>query len=384
MRRSLVVITEIISPYRIPVFNALARHPDVDLHVIFLAETDPVLRQWEIAKDQIRFPYEVLRSSRLRFGGHQLLLNFGLGEALRAAAPEAIICGGYNYPASWQAWRWSHRHKARFVAWIESTQMDQRGGHALVEFLKRRFVGACDGFVVPGVSSFEYVRSFHVPGDSIFTAPNAVDTDFFASHAELVREEAAKYRKDLGLSKRYFLFVGRLVREKGVFDLLAAYAEMAAELRGEVDLVFVGDGNARATLEQRAREILPGCVHFPGFAQRERLGAYYALADALFLPTYSDTWGLVVNESMACGLPVVCSDVAGCVADLVKDGWNGRVVRAKDVGSLVTAMTELAVHEDVAHRMGQNSLDQIRGYSPQACAAGMALAAFPLQGTVHG
>ena len=180
MKRRLVILTEIISPYRIPVFNALAQHPEIDLHVIFLAETDPVLRQWDVPTGQIRFSYEVLRSWRRRFGKHQVLLNSGLGPALRKAAPEAIVCGGYNYLASWKAWWWARRRKVRFLAWVESTRMDQRSGHPLVEFVKKRFIQGCDAFVVPGKSSFEYVRSFLVPAEAIFTAPNAVETDFFA------------------------------------------------------------------------------------------------------------------------------------------------------------------------------------------------------------
>ncbi len=77
--------------------------------------------------------------------------------------------------------------------------------------------------------------------------------------------------------------------------------------------------------------IIPGAVCFPGFAQREDLAGLYALAEALVLPTHSDPWGLVVNEAMACGLPIIVSSVAGCAADLVEDGWNGYVVPPRDV-----------------------------------------------------
>ena len=94
--------------------------------------------------------------------------------------------------------------------------------------------------------------------------------------------------------------------------------------------MFAGDGVSREELTQRARRISPGAVCFPGFAQREDLAGLYALAEALVLPTHSDTWGLVVNEAMACGLPIIVSSVAGCSADLVEDGWNGYVVPPRD------------------------------------------------------
>src|ERR1700756_2882041 len=100
MKVRLTLVTEIIAPYRIPVFNALASRADIDLQVVFLAETDPTLRQWVVPKGEIRFSYQILPSYRLRMGTSSLLVNRGLSRALRAARPEVILCGGYNYPAS--------------------------------------------------------------------------------------------------------------------------------------------------------------------------------------------------------------------------------------------------------------------------------------------
>src|SRR5262249_13261012 len=122
----LAVLTEIISPYRIPVFNALAQAPEIELHVIFLAETDASMRQWHVYTDEIQFSYEVLPSWRQRLGSHNVLINRDVGRALRRAHPEVILCGGYNYLASWQALRWAERKKVPFLLWCESTAADRR------------------------------------------------------------------------------------------------------------------------------------------------------------------------------------------------------------------------------------------------------------------
>ena len=103
MTAKLVILTEIIAPYRIPVFNALAHRPEIDLHVVFLSENDPSLRQWRIYKDEIRFQYEVLPSWRQRLGRYNILLNRGVQSTLNRIKPEVILCGGYNYLASWTA-----------------------------------------------------------------------------------------------------------------------------------------------------------------------------------------------------------------------------------------------------------------------------------------
>lgn len=375
MNRRLVILSEIIAPYRIPVFNALARFEGIDLHVIFLAESDPELRDWLVYKDEIRFSYEVLPSWRQRFAGYSLLLNRGVKATLQRAAPDVILCGGYNYLASWQALRWGHTNRVPFILWVESTDRDLRSRNRMIEFLKKRFMRRCSAFVVPGKSSFQYVRNYGARAEEIFTAPNAVDTELFARSAAAVRQDDKNRRRELQLPERFFLFVGRLVREKGVFDLLEAYGKLTPALRAAIGLVLVGEGSARAELARRATRIEPGQVQCAGFVQRDQLASYYAMADVFIFPSHTDPWGLVVNEAMACGLPVISSEAAGCTADLVQDHWNGRVVRRGDVAQLAFAMEELAQDLALRGQMGNHSRERILRYSPEACAGGIARAA---------
>jgi len=374
-KRRVLVLSEIISPYRIPVFNALTKHEALDLHVVFLAETDPGLRQWRVYRDEIRFSYEVLPSWRFRMGKHNLLLNWGLRSCIGKFAPETVICGGYNYLASWEALSWARRHSVDFVLWSESNRYDARKGSAWAESLKSYFLKRCDRFVVPGKASFDYLRSLGSAAERITVASNAVDNDWFVAQSDSVRARALELREKLGLPERFVLFVGRLVLEKGVFDLLDAYGSLGDEIRSEAGLVFAGDGESRLKLEQMSKQIRPGRICFPGFVHREILAGLYALAEALVLPTHSDTWGLVVNEAMACGLPIIVTSVAGCYADLVEDGWNGYVVPPVDSQSLKMAMEQILRSHELRQQMGARSAERIRSYSPDACAAGLASAA---------
>ncbi len=379
-RVRVVLITEIISPYRIPVFNALAAREDIDLRVIFLADTNPLTRQWLVYKEEIRFSYEILPSYRVIAGGRNLLLNWGMTRALRGAAPDAIICGGYNDVAFWRALAWARRHRVPFLLWAESNLHDRRGGHAAVEALKRAFVNRCDRYVVPGSASADYLKSYGAGDAVIETAPNAVDTELFGQQAEQARGDAERSRQDLGLPARYFLFVGRLLPAKGIFDLLDAYQMLEPAIKSSVKLLFVGDGSGRQALEQRAKSAAPGSVQLAGFVHREQLGSYYGLADVFIFPTHSDPWGLVVNEAMACGLPIIATDVAGATADLVKDGWNGHVVRPGDIRQLASAMKKIFEDADLRTSMGRNSREHIKNYSPAKCAEGLARAALASKG----
>ncbi len=313
MRRRLTITTEIIAPYRIPVFNALAEHPEIDLHVIFLAETDPTQRQWLVYKNEIRFSYEVLPSWRRRMRKQSLLVNWGVTAALRRAAPEVIVCGGYNYVASWRALSWARDNEIPFLLWVESTAKDQRYNSIRIEALKRKFIQ----------------------------------------------------------------------QEKGIFDLLEAYAMLPPELRQQVALVLVGDGPSRAEISRRAAAIKCGLVRIAAFAQREQLASYYALAETFVFPTHTDPWGLVVNEAAACGLPIIASDAAGCVPDLLEDHRNGRVIPAHDIAQLAMAMEELASDAQLRAVMGQRSRDRVHQYSPQACAAGVAEGVLSWEAVLH-
>lgn len=375
----IVIITELIAPYRIPVFNALAQRDEIDLHVIFLSESDYTQRQWRVYKDEIRFSYEVLASWRRRGGRHSILLNWGVKSALRRSCPDFIVCGGYNYVASWQSMSWARRNRVPFSLWCESTRRDFRRAYPVIEFCKQQFLRRCDAFVVPGKSSLEYLTARGVPAELIFTAPNAVDTQFFKNRAAVIRKQAPTHREALALPPRFFLYAGRLVREKGIFDLLDAYGALHPELKKNVGLVFVGDGPERSALMQRAAAINPGSIHVAAFAQREELAAYYALADAFVFPTHTDPWGLVVNEAMACGLPVIASEAAGCVADLVHNGWNGRVVPVGNVPQLASAMEELGQDAELRALMGRRCQELIKQYSPEAWAAAVASGVMPLQ-----
>jgi glycosyltransferase involved in cell wall biosynthesis len=366
----LVIVTEIIAPYRIPVLNALAQRAEIRLEVIFLSENDPSLREWKVYKDEIKFNYRVLPSWRQRLGRYNLLINRGVHAALSSIEPNAVLCGGYNYLASWSAARWARSHRVPLLLWSESTAWDRRRGYPLVEFMKARFLKLCAAFVVPGRSSFEYLTALGIAPQRIFTAPNAVDTALFSNLAETARRKESQVRSR-HLPSRYFLYVGRLVKDKGVFELLEAYAQLEAEIRCNVGLVFAGTGSDSRKLIERAAKISPGAIQFAGFVHREELPEVYAFADALIFPTHSDPWGLVVNEAMACSLPVILTSVAGCASDLVQDGKNGFVIPPRDVARLARAMTRVA--EDSARRaeMGRRSGERIEANSPDKWANGM-------------
>jgi len=237
-----------------------------------------------------------------------------------------MVLGGYSYIAMWQAQGWARRRSIPVLLWSESNIEDRRKGRRPVEWLKKLFLRSCGGFNCAweiGQTVLEQLRHSR-PGD--IYGSECRRQRLLAGAARAARAQAPEARAKLGLPKSYFLFVGRMVQEKGISVLLQAYERLDAPLRKRVGLVLAGDGPARAQSVEDAARIWPGKFVFPGFLQREELAVLYGLAEALVFPTFSDPWGLVVNEAMACGLPVIATDVAGATTDLVRDGWNGRTV----------------------------------------------------------
>jgi glycosyltransferase involved in cell wall biosynthesis len=213
----------------------------------------------------------------------------------------------------------------------------------------RVLLNAVDGHLVVGVANRAYLRHFGVPESRLFFVPHFVDTDWFAARARDARADNARDRIRAGLgipeSAPVVLFVGRLVPMKRPLDLVVAVA--AHRHADRVHAVLVGDGPMAGEIQTRAaRE--NAAVHLAGFRNQRELAAWYIASDVLALPSDAgETWGLVLNEAMACGLPVVVSDAVGAAPDLVRDG-TGRTFPLGDIdacAAMIQAMLDLRRRE---------------------------------------
>lgn len=359
-----MVLTPIMAPYRVPVFNALAARPDMRFRVLYLAETEP-RRKWPAYEEEMEYDHRILPAVvRLPYKGMSLTLSAGLFTEFRQWLPEVVLAGGWHQPAHLMAFGLRRLFGYRFAWWIESNARDARRGTGGVERLKRHLASRADAVVVPGTSSAEYVTSLAVSPTKVFVAPNAVDNAFFTARG-------LADRTGRNGSAR-FLFAGRLDRLKGVDVLLEAWRRLPA---GTGLLVLAGDGPLRSRIAgEVAAEKLDNVVLL-GNLDREGLAHEYARADVFVFPSLSDPWGLVVNEAMAAGLPIITTSAPGAVDDMVRDDWNGIVVRPGDPAALAGAMLRLSGEDALRIDMGQRSLEAISSFSPDRCAEGVAEAA---------
>ena len=244
--------------------------------------------------------------------------------ALAAADPDVVAIPGWSHPGALAALLWC-LHKRRPAVLMSDSGRHDDVRRRTREAAKRRVVRLFRSALVAGAPQREYACALGLSAGTIFDGYDVVDNAHFERGARQARVAAARWRERLRLPEHFFLASSRFVAKKNLTRLLDAYAGYRQRAGAAAwHLVLLGDGEMRAEVESRIAELqLAGSVVLPGFAQYDELPAYYGLASAFVHASATEQWGLVVNEAMAAGLPVIVSERCGCAPDLVRNGVNG-------------------------------------------------------------
>lgn len=283
---------------------------------------------------------------------------------------DGFVVPGWALHAYWQAVHACRRAGVPVFVRGDSQLVGPRSGAVrlakAVAFrgVLRRF----DGFLYVGQRNREYLQHYGAPSQRLFFSPHCVDNDAFRAASEATRRTLTPARR--------VLFVGKLIERKRPFDLLQAAARLAAEGR-PVDVAFAGSGDQQDALAAAAAA--SGVrAHFHGFVNQSELPGIYAAADVIVLPSDGrETWGLVVNEAMACGVPAVVSDAVGCGPDLVEPGLTGAVFPLGNVAALADGIGRVLALDRARTR--QALAERMETYSPARAAQGIAGAASALK-----
>jgi glycosyltransferase involved in cell wall biosynthesis len=346
------VVTSHPIQYQAPLFRALAER--VDLHVYFAhrATADNQVEagfgagfDWDTDLTS-GFPHTFLDNvaanpSITRFGGCD---TPDVGRALAGDRIDALITYGWHFKCYLQAGRAAKRLGVPVIARTDSYLDAQRSvlkrlAKALgYPFVLRWF----DGFLATGTRAVEFLRHYSIPAGRIFVVPYCVDNEFFATGATAARRDRDRIRAEHGAASDEFvvLFVGKLIERKRLDVLLEALSLLTK--RGlKLRLFIVGTGDLEQAVRRHASQSSVPTT-FIGFVNQSGLAAIYAAADLLVLPSQIETWGLVVNEAFACGLPAVLSDRIGCAPDMIQENLTGRIVPVGDHQALANAIQEFS------------------------------------------
>jgi glycosyltransferase involved in cell wall biosynthesis len=345
------------TPYRSPLLDRVAARPDVELEVIYAART-VAGRTWKVEPRHDAVFLSGVRVPGLRRAlRHDYPLTLGIGRALRDARPDVVVVSGWSTFASQAAIAWSRAHGIPYLLLVESHDLGPRARWRQVVKggVVPRLVRGAAGVLTVGTAARESVLARGARPDRVRVFANTVDVEAWMERAD--RLSARSSDGDVVV-----LSVGRLVQEKGFGVLLRAIAQTGDE---RLRLVIAGDGPEGARLTELAKE-LGVRLAIRGDLPEEALAAEYVAADVFALLSPRETWGVVVNEAAASGLPLVLSDRVGAAYDLLRDSENGFLVPAGDPAAAAAALGRLASDPGLRRAAGERSREIMRdwGYEP--------------------
>jgi glycosyltransferase involved in cell wall biosynthesis len=295
-------------------------------------------------------------------------------RALDDLKPHVVAVPGWSFVDALSALEWCDANHTPAVVMSESTAWDERRTF-WKEWIKTRLVKMNSAGLAGGTPHEKYLIQLGLAPNRIFLGYDVVDNDYFQKQADAARADAQNLRQKFGLPGKYFLASARFVGKKNLFRLLQAYArhrELAENKSAVWSLVLLGDGPLKPELKQLVADLkLDNCVQMPGFKQYHELPAYFGLAGAFIHASTTEQWGLVVNEAMASGLPVLVSDRCGCAADLVSPGVNGFQFNPNDADELTQLLLKISAKTFPLADFGAASRRIISAWGPERFAAGL-------------
>jgi glycosyltransferase involved in cell wall biosynthesis len=367
--RILIVHNQLWAHYKAITFNELQKiitQNSIDeLLVVQFASVEKSRRNLGDSDLTIhQYPYRLLHEGTLEEVGLWTRVS-GVLKAIREFNPSVVNLTGYYDIASWMILLYCKIKGIKTVLSNESTA----GDHArskLKEQLKSLIINQFDGFFNFGTLSKNYLLDLGASPNKMLVNRNCVDNLALKTIYQSSIFNRNTEQKRLGLASKNFIFIGRLIDFKNLFLFLDAFHEAQKQSNEDWGVIILGDGELKNNLQKFVAKKHTPKVSFQQGVSWQQVPEYLALSDVLVLPSYSEPWGLVVNEAMACGLPVLVSDKCGCAIDLVKNEENGFTFAPNNLGELTNILLKfMNMNVEDLQKMGHISEEIIKDYSPE-------------------
>jgi glycosyltransferase involved in cell wall biosynthesis len=386
LKRSPVRVAHLVShpiPYFAPLYRELALRREIDLTVFFYS--DVTLGGWDDAGFGRRvawdtplldgFASKFLPSTRGKDISGKFLKrpNWDIVREIASGRYDVLWVHGYAHLTAWLAVAAARARGMRILIREEQTLLHDRPlARRAVKAIALRTLFSQASALYIGAQNRRYFSHYGVPMERSYAAPYCVDNDYFRRRADELEPVRADLRARFGITSDapVVLFSGKLIEKKQPLLLIEAFARVRE--RRACSLLLVGDGALHSQSAALVTRLGVPDVHFAGFLNQSEIAEAYAAADVFVLPSkLHETWGLVVNEAMNFGLPIVVSDKVGCAADLVREGTNGFVVPHDSATSLADAIERLVADGELRARFGAESRAIVEAYSIEHAADGI-------------
>jgi len=360
-------------PYHVPMYRALATRPEVDLEVLYTHDHG-VKETFDAEFGRtVKFDVPLLEGYRHRFlrniaprPGFAFTgqINPALSAAVARGEYDAVIVHGYATLSTLAALVGPRGRRTKLLLRSETTLLAPRSAPKRVakQVLIRALFKRVDHFLAIGTLSRKYFEAYGVRSERITISPYTVDNTYFEEKSARAREDRSAARRRLGLppEKPIFLFCSKMVQHKRPLDVLHAFAR--SRLSGLAVLAYVGEGKQMDELRAEVARLGVGNdVQLLGFRNQSELPEIYGACDVFVQASERESWGMVVNEAMACGMAICASDQVGSAYDLIQD--NGAMFPVGDIDRLAALMADWARAPDRIQRMRESSLRRIHEWT---------------------
>lgn len=367
--------------YFAPLYRAIEQRPELDFTVHFCS--DASLRTYHDPGFGVPVAWDVDLASGYRYvlapsacgrplGRVRRRPQLDLLRAICTGRYDVVWIHGYTYPNAWLATVLARLAGARVLLREEATLLRRRSyaRRAIKRFLLSPLFRLVRGLYI-GEQNRRFFEHYGVAPDRLFPVPYCVDNDDLQSRGAALRPRREELRRSFGIDDDapVLLFVGKLVAVKDPFVALAAFARLRAQVR--CWFLVVGDGELAEEFDRKVAELAVPNVVRTGFLNQSKLPEAYSAADLFVLPSSFEPWGLVVNEALNFGLPVVAARTVGCAEDLVRDGVNGFTFGVGDADALEAHLRVLVSDPDLRVRLGDRGREIVGAYSIDRAADGV-------------
>lgn len=340
-----LIITNIPSPYRVDYFSYLQTHYKKYKFDILYASCSESNREWDICKEKMNNAH-FLKSKTLcirkKMDFKYIHIPIRVKKTLSALSPNIIIAMEYN-PTAVQAMCWCKRNSVPYISWTDGTLHSERNINKIQRWTRHYIIKNANAFIASSTKSQEAQIAYGAEKSRCYISYLTVDIDDYITNAGDKKKER-------------ILFVGRLVPLKGVELLISALSKVTYDY----EMIIVGTGPEKENLERQCRELnIYDRVCFVGYKNREELKELYQSSSIFILPTKDDCFALVVLEAMCSGMPIICSQYADGIYDLIEDGKQGYIINPYDAGTFADKINELLKNRNLSKAMGEAAFKRI-------------------------
>lgn len=349
------ILTTVMAPYRIDVFNEMGK--ECDLVVCFEQKKDN-------ERDNSWYKENIRNFRLIKAKGWEKTINyvkFCTIQYLKQEKPDLVIFYEYSTKTAMLLMQYCIEKKIKYLINCDGAFIDTKKN--IKKYIKTHYIKNAIGCLANGKSAKNYFLYYGAKEKNIFSHNFSTLYKNDILERPLKKDEKKKLRDELKLcqSKRIFLCVGNYIDRKG-YDLII---KAANELKEEnIEFVNIGCGNKKEEYQKLIEEYGLKNIVLEGFKDKETLKKYYDSADVFLFPTKEDIWGLVVNEAMARGLPVITTDRCNAGLELIENNKNGEIIKTNSCEELVKAIRKyLTKLDDELYKQGEKSIKKIKEYT---------------------